>query len=83
VWEVIGALQDVRTDDPDIAGESLIGAIAEATGLTSRMVRIAIRYYTAHPDEIDERIAANREAAREAEAAWRAEQNLLHGVVQA
>jgi hypothetical protein len=77
VWEVIGALQAVRAQDPGLASESLVAAIAEATGLTPRMVRVATRYYAAYPIEVEERIAANHEAAREAEAAWQAEQNLL------
>jgi Arc/MetJ family transcription regulator len=77
VWEVIGALQAVRAEDSDLADESLIAAVAEATGLSPRMVRTAIRYYAAYPAEVEERIAANHEAAHEAEAAWQAEQHLL------
>jgi hypothetical protein len=77
VWEVIGALQAVRAEDPDLADESLVAAVAEATGLSPRVVRIAIRYYAAYPAEVEERIAANHEVAQEAEAAWQAEQDLL------
>jgi hypothetical protein len=83
VWEVIGALQDVRADEPALADEALVEAVAEATGLSPRMVRIAVRYYTAYPAEVEERIAANQEVAREAEAAWHAEQNLLRARDQA
>ena len=77
VWEVIGALQAVRTQDPGLADEALVDAVAEATGLSSRMIRVAVRYYTAYPAEVEERITANREAAEQAEAAWHAEQSLL------
>jgi hypothetical protein len=83
VWEVIGAFQAVRAQDPGLGGESLVEAVAETTGLRPRMVRIAIRYYTAYPAEVEQRIAANDEAAREAEAAWRAEQDLLRAHDQA
>ena len=83
VWEVIGALQDVRAEEPALADEALVEAVAEATGLSPRMVRIAVRYYTAYPAEVEERITANREVAREAEAAWHAEQNLLRARDQA
>lgn len=83
VWEVIGALQAVRAQDPGLADESLVGAVADATGLSPRMVRIAVRYYTAYPAEVTERIAANNEAAQEAEAAWQAEQSLLRARGQA
>jgi len=77
VWEVIGALQAVRAEDSDLADESLVAVVAEATGLSPRVVRIATRYYAAYPAEVEERIAANHEAAQEAEAAWQAEQDLL------
>lgn len=77
VWEVIGALQDIRAQEPHLAGQALIKALAEATGLSVKVIRVAVRYYAAYPAEIDERIAANREAAQEAETAWRAEQQLL------
>jgi hypothetical protein len=77
VWEVIGALQAVRAQDPGLAAESLVEAVADVTGLSPRSIRVAVRYYTAYPDEVEERIAANHEEAREAEAAWLAEQNLL------
>lgn len=77
VWEVIGALQAVRAQDPGLADESLVEAVAGVTGLSSPLIRAAVRYYAAYPDEVEDRITANREAAREAEAAWRAEQNLL------
>lgn len=77
VWEVIGSLQAVRAQDPGLADEALVEAVAEATGLGPRMVLVAVRYYSAYPAEVEERITANREAAEEAEAAWHAEQNLL------
>jgi hypothetical protein len=36
-----------------------------------------LRYYAAYPEEIDERIAANNEAADREERLWRAERRLL------
>jgi hypothetical protein len=77
VWEVIGALHAAREEDPSLAGEALAGAIADVTGINPQMVHVAIRYYAAYPDEVNERITANTEAAREAEAVWQAEQELL------
>jgi hypothetical protein len=77
VWEVIGTLQAVRAQEASLAGESLVEAVADATGISPRMVRVAVRYYTAYPAEIGDWIDANREAAVQAEAAWHAEQDLL------
>ena len=79
VWEVIDTLLTVREHDPELTGAALVSATAEAIGLPERKVRIAVRYYSAYPDEIDERVEANRQAALEAEAAWQAEQSLLRG----
>jgi hypothetical protein len=79
VWEVIAALRAVREDQPDLTEDALIAATAEVTGQPPRKIRIAVRYYAAYPAEIDERIAANLEAADEAEAAWRAQQAVLRG----
>jgi hypothetical protein len=53
----------VRARDPGLAGDSLVGAVAEAAGINTSMVRVAVRYYTAYPAEIDDWITANREAA--------------------
>lgn len=77
VWEVIGTLQAVRAQEAGLAGESLVEAVADATGISPRMVRVAVRYYTAYPAEIDDWVDANREAAAQSEAAWHAEQDLL------
>lgn len=79
VWEVIDTLRIVREADPELADDALAQATAEAMGLSERKVRVAVRYYAVYRAEVDERIAANREAATAAEAAWRGEQELLRG----
>lgn len=58
-------------------GEEAIGATGELLGLTELQVRAAVRYYSAFPGEIDERIRRNVEDADAAEAAWRREQAAL------
>lgn len=79
VWEVIATVESLREEQPELSGDALVAATAAATGITARQVRVAVGYYGAYRDEVDERIAANREAAEEAETAWRAEQELLGG----
>lgn len=69
----------MREAEPGPADDALVAATAEATGLPERKVRTAVRYYTAYRENIDDRIAANRAAAQEAEVAWHAEQDLLPG----
>ncbi|HEX2297501.1 MAG TPA: hypothetical protein VHH34_03110 [Pseudonocardiaceae bacterium] len=47
--------------------------------MSTHKVRAAVRYYAAYPGEVDDRVSDHREAAAEAEAAWRVEQDLLRG----
>ena len=68
-------LQDIRNREGELAGE----APAEAAGIPAAKVRVAIGCYAAYPDKANDRITANREAAQEVEAAWRAGQELLRG----
>jgi len=77
VWEVIDTLHTLQEEEPGLGDDALVEATAEASGLPPRKVRIAVRYYAAYQAEVDDRIIANRHAADEAEAAWRAEQELL------
>jgi hypothetical protein len=79
VWEVVATLRMVQSAEPDLAGDQLVDAVAEAHGIPPGRVRVAVRYYAAYPAEVDERIAANEEAAAQAETAWLAEQELLSG----
>ena len=70
VWEVIGALRQSGLD-----GDAAIQATAEWSGLSVRQVRDAIGYYSEYPDEVDDRIRRNPDAADAAERRWR-EQSL-------
>jgi len=59
VWEIIRDLKGVaggREKDP-------IEAVASVTGLDRTIVKLAASYYAAYPDDIDERIRMNEQAA--------------------
>lgn len=79
VWEVIGTLHTAREADPRLADDALADATATALGLSAHHVRTAMRYYAIYRAEVDERIAANRDEADQAEAAWLAEQDVPGG----
>jgi hypothetical protein len=79
VWEVIDTLLTLSEHESGLTDDALVTATAEATGLPERKVRIAVGYYAEYRDEIDERIEGNRQATREAETAWKAQQALLRG----
>ncbi|MFF5084217.1 hypothetical protein ACFY36_44830 [Actinoplanes sp. NPDC000266] len=77
VWEVVAALGAVREEAEQLDRASLLSELAEVTGLASGQVTVALRYYAAYPDEIDERVALNREVADREERLWEAQQKLL------
>ena len=68
VWQV---MDTVRNSD-NSAEEA-----AKYLGLPVSKVRAAVRYYAAYRDEVDELAAREIAVAERAEAAWRAEQELL------
>jgi hypothetical protein len=58
VWEVIARLQEL-----DGAEEERIGVLSAESGLHPRLIRVALDYAAAHPVDIRQRIARNRELA--------------------
>jgi hypothetical protein len=77
VWEVIEALNAIRDESPELEGDLLMGELSTVTGLGHSLVAVALRYYAAYPEEIDARIASNRNAAEREEQLWVAQRGLL------
>lgn len=72
IWELVSFV-----DDLDARGEEAVEQAARYMALPVEDVRAGLAYAAEFPDEIRVRIALNDEAAAEAEAAWRAQQDLL------
>jgi len=72
VWEVIETLQGTG-----LVGEEAVAATAGWGSLTPAQVRVAVRYYGEYRDEIDERIALNRQEAERQRASWERMQEAL------
>ncbi|MBW3665230.1 MAG: hypothetical protein KY469_19220 [Actinobacteria bacterium] len=72
VWEVINGVRHARG-----RGEKRIGNAAEQMGLPERLVRLAVNFAAAYPDEIEERIAMNAAAAERARALAEERERLL------
>jgi hypothetical protein len=77
VWEVVGALNALRAENPELDGDPLLSELCSVTGLGAAQVAVVLRYYAAYPAEIDERIAHNRDIADREEQLWEAQQKLL------
>ncbi len=58
VWEVIGTVRHVEGK-----GDAKVVAAAEMLSLPERSVRLAVEFYSAFNEEVDDRIRANDEAA--------------------
>jgi hypothetical protein len=72
VWEVIETLKGTG-----LQGEQAIAVTAEWGAIAPGQVRVALRYYADFQDEVDGRIALNREEAARRQAAWEREQAAL------
>jgi len=68
VWEVVATIKD---NDGDVA------EAARYLRQPEHVVRAAVLYYGAFPEEVEEWIAGNERAAAEAHAAWLAGQRAL------
>ena len=72
VWEVVSRLQEL--DGPE---EARIATLSAESDLHPRLIRIALDYAAAHPDEIRERIERNRALAARSRALAEQRQALL------
>jgi hypothetical protein len=74
VWEVVKTLKEFGS-----TGEQAIAGAAEWGNLSRAQVDVAVRYYGDFREEVDERIAHNREEAERQHAAWLRAQAALKG----
>src|SRR5450759_2657466 len=65
VWEVIETIKGTG-----LTGEQAIAATAQWGNLTHAQVDAAVRYYADFGEEVDERVAVNRQEAELQRAAW-------------
>ena len=72
VWEVVRAVRRSAGK-----GEQRLRRVADDSGLALEQVRLAVEFYTAFPDEIEARIAADEEVARQVREAGERRQRLL------
>ena len=61
VWEVVLAVRSAPGPE-----DAKVRDAAEQMGLAERLVRLAVNFASAHPDEIEQRLAMNDEAAARA-----------------
>ncbi|MFO7960664.1 MAG: CopG family transcriptional regulator [Nitriliruptoraceae bacterium] len=72
VWEIVDALRTTTGPERD-----RVATVADQLGIHPRQVTIALGYAADHPDEIEDRIAANLRALSQAEQMHQARHRLL------
>jgi hypothetical protein len=72
VWEVVGRLQEL-----DGTEEERIGLLAEESDLHPRLIRVALNYAAAHPDDVLARIERNLAVAERSRATSQQREALL------
>jgi hypothetical protein len=72
IWEIVKFLSEV-----DERGRAALDAAAEVFAVDSGRISAATGYYGEYRDEIDAEIADADEESQRAEAAWRAQQQLI------
>lgn len=77
VWEVARAVRSARDSEPDLDAQGVVELVSETTGVGPRLVRAALEYWAAFPDEIDAWVERADAEAAEAQERWLREQALL------
>ena len=77
VWEVIRVVQSARRAEPELDAGAVVRLVVETMGLPPSRARVALGYWAAYPDEIDQEIRDADEAERVAEELWQRERRLL------
>jgi hypothetical protein len=67
VWEVVRDVKAARAAEPDLIDTELTAMLEDNTGVPGHMIRTALAYWSAYPDEVDALVAsASRAEADEA-----------------
>ena len=77
VREVVRAVRSARSAEPEMDAAAVLVLVESNTGVLSRLIDTAIRYWSSYPDEINAWIADVDGLETEAVAAWERQQGLL------
>lgn len=79
VWEIVRAVKSAHAGEPDLTGADVLALVSANTGVPSRLLSTAVRYWASYPEEVDAEIDAADAGEDAAERAWRRERDLLAG----
>lgn len=77
VREVIRAVKSARAAEPELDAAGVVALVEANTGVSARLIDVAVRYWSNYPDEINAWIDESDVLDAEALAAWERQQELL------
>jgi hypothetical protein len=77
VRAIVRAVKSVREAESDLIPGAVLALVATNTGVSVRLIETAVRYWSAHPDEIDSWIADIETVELEHYTAWARQEELL------
>ena len=77
VWEVVRAVKAARAAEPEMSDDELLTMVTDNTGVDRHMMRIALDYWSAYPDEVDALVEHAERAEREGAAASERTRSLI------
>lgn len=77
VRDIVRAVRSARVEEPELAPAEVVALVQSNTGVPDRLIDMAIRYWSAYPDEIDAWIADVDATEAAALSAWERQQDLL------
>lgn len=77
VWELVRAVKSARTAEPELSEAELVAMLVDNTGVPGHMIRTAVGYWSAYPDEVEELVAHAARAEVESAAAAERARGLL------
>jgi hypothetical protein len=77
VWEVARVVRSARSAEPDLDADAVVELAVETMGLPPGRIRVAMDYWAAYPDEVEQQLHDAEEAERAAEERWQRERRLL------
>ena len=53
VWEVVRVVRSARLHEPELSEPELVAMLEDSTGVPERMIRTALGYWSAYPEEVE------------------------------
>lgn len=77
VWEVVRAIKLTRQAEPALSADEIVLLVSENTGVSRKLLQLAVSYYAEFPEDIDDLVAEADRAEAEAERMLKQRHDLL------